>query len=162
MAFDARGTVFGALTARHPGLIIRSWDGEEFRKDSRVLVEVKGAAIDIEAELAKTYRVKVETVDAGAKQWKGWIEFLQPSQLQTIPVLRALKQMRPLAKRGVMQCEKGGGTLRLDLDAEPANQLDLLSPFREALKGNKIVASIRIEEFKEPLETWNPKPIILP
>lgn len=162
LTFDARGTLLGGATAAQPGLVIRVWDTAELRAASRSLVEMRGGKVDLPLLLARRIDVDVHKKDETADTWAGWIEYKAPRQLDAIPILRAIREVRGMAERIVLQFQGGGGTMRLDLKERPKDSFEMLSQLRRHLVANGIVASIAVEEAQGPLESWNPKAPILP
>ncbi|HJQ93564.1 MAG TPA: hypothetical protein VJ874_04680 [Candidatus Thermoplasmatota archaeon] len=162
LTFDARQTIFGRLTAERPGLIIRAWDTAELRAASRNLIEMRGGKVDLATLLHRRIDVEVHTETETATTWSGWIEYKVPSQLDGIPIVRAIREVRGQAERIVVQFQGGAATMRLDLKERPKDAFDLLSRLRQHLRANGIVASLQIQEAEGSLEGWNPKQPILP
>ncbi|MEK6975751.1 MAG: hypothetical protein AABY18_05355 [Candidatus Thermoplasmatota archaeon] len=162
LAFDARQTLFGRLTAAKAGLVVRVWDSAELRATSRLYVEVRGGAVDINAVLGARLSITLQPKENGADWWKGWILFNDPAQLTEPPILRAIRHVREASSRAVVQYEGGGGTIRLDLADMPRDRLVFLADLRLHLVKYGITATLSLTEFSESLEDWNPRPLILP
>lgn len=162
MAFDARQTIFGALTKARPGLVVRVWDTAEMRAQAKMFVEVHGGHVDLEQVFASKLSVTLQPEATLPGTWKGWLVFNDPSRLAELPIMRAVRQVRAASSRAVVQYQSGGGTIRLDLATPPTDPFGLLADLRTELKKNRITASLRLDDVKEPIESWNPPPLILP
>jgi hypothetical protein len=162
LAFDARKTIFGRLTLEQPGLVVRAMETPELRARSRFQVEMRGGSVDVAALFMPRLDVAVTTTSQTADSWSGWIEFKVPGQLEGLPIMRAVREVREKAARALVQFEAGAGTIRLDLKERPADPVALLGELRRRLLANGLVATIHIEEFTDGLESWNPKRPILP
>lgn len=162
LAFDARKTIFGKLTSERPELIVRTLDTPELRAASRFHVELRGGRVDLAALFGKRIEVAIHPSSETQDSWAGWVEVKVPGQLEAQPVVRAIREVRGMSDRLLGQFEGGAGTLRLDLKERPRDPYSVLANLRKRLVANGVVASIKVEEFADGVETWNPKMPILP
>lgn len=162
VAFDARQTLFGALTMERRGLIVRVLDDAKLRKEGRVFVEVRGGTVDLHKVIGAKISI---TVGPGASEpdgWRGWMRFNEPAKLHEIPIMRAIRHVRATSSRALVQYQGGGATMRLDLESRPVDLLGFVADLRADLVENHITATLNLDEQPGPLEAWNPPALILP
>jgi len=161
LSFDARQMFFGGLTRDPPGLVIRAWETDEMRQVGRLGVEVRGGEIDFERLFGTKLTVQVIPEETGPGRWRGVLQF-EPGQFAELPVARAVRDVRSASSRIVVQYQGGGGSMRIDLPSKPKDPLALQAAVRQRLISNGVTASLRLVEVSEPIESWDPPPLILP